>query len=106
MTLQPEVSIDLTLKPEDAKSLVDLIKAFRPEKGLWDFVAATDGSGTTDEHREAMRHPGESQEVRSSATDWCIQRNDSQMAEVSAVFHWRAIYSNRMRVKRQADALS
>lgn len=41
--------IDIVSDPAAAKSLTELLQALRPDKGRWDMIAFTDGSGSTDE---------------------------------------------------------
>lgn len=85
--LNTKDQIAIATDPATAKSLTELLQALRPDKGRWDMVAFTDGSGSTDEHPGGyaavmlFRRKGGIHLISGSASN-CT----SQGAEVRAVF--------------------
>lgn len=47
-SLKSKDRIDIVRDPAEAKTFTSLLQALRPDRGRWDMVACTDGSGSTD----------------------------------------------------------
>lgn len=47
MSLKSDEPLEIRSDPAEARSLHELITAIRPDRGRWDMIACTDGSGST-----------------------------------------------------------